>query len=171
MEYKKRNVSVRLSEPDIKKIKDISVRLGVKESELFRYSIKTMLAKLITLSDTSVRGADLIPTWLECGRDLMAHFDLDVGQLDKVFNRNAIGGTGCVESEDLDLIILSYFDENYAAKKLSELSEVSVNAVDVPASLRKYLFEKYVLLKDSIDTSSAMQREVPAFQLSSLIAK
>lgn len=148
MEKKKRNVSIRLSESDIKKIKDISTRLGIKESELFRFAIKNMLAKLITLSDTSVRGADLIPTWLECGRDLLTHFDIDAGRLDKIFNLETRDGRGRVDAEDLDLMILSYFNENYAVKKLSELCGVSVTAAEVPAALRKYLFEKYVLLKE-----------------------
>lgn len=148
MEKKKRNVSIRLSESDIKKIKDISLRLGIKESELFRFAIKNMLAKLITLSDMSVKGADLIPTWLECGRDLLTHFDIDMGRLDRIFNQDVRVGRSRVDAEDLDLMILSYFNENYAVKKLSELCGISVSAAEVPAALRKYLFEKYVLLKE-----------------------
>jgi hypothetical protein len=148
VEKKKRNVSIRLSESDIRKIKDISERLGVKESELFRFSIKNMLAKLITLSDSSMNGADLIPTWLECGRDLLVHFDIDVERLDDIFNLNASEGNAKVDEEDLDLMILSYFNENYAVKKLSELCGVSVTAADVTVTLRRYLYEKYVVLKE-----------------------
>lgn len=165
MENKKRNVSVRLSESDIKKIKDISNRLGVKESELFRYSIKNMLTKLITLSDVSVRGADLIPTWLECGRDLLAHFDIDVDRLDTIFNSGQEGAKRKVDEEDLDLMILSYFNENYAVKKLSEVTGMSISAAEVPAVLRKYLFEKYVLFKDDTEVPGINLRKLAGIDL------
>ncbi len=144
----KRNVSVRLSVSDIKKAKEIAQRLGVKESELIRYSIKNMLIKLMPLSDEKMSGADLIPTWLECGNDLLGHFDIDVDRLEEMFNQESASNEDRIDSLDLHLMILSNFNKNYAVKKLSEICGKQVGTNDANRVLQNYLYDKYVLGKN-----------------------
>lgn len=143
MEQIKRNISVRLSTSDKKKMKEISTRLCVKESELFRYAIKNMLTKLMPLSDEKLKGADLIPAWLECGGDLLNYFHMDVEQLDKIFNKNNC--EDCVDLDDLDLMILSSLNKKYVVKKLSEICQENIDPADVDKVLQKYLYNKYVV--------------------------
>jgi len=50
---RKQAVSLRLSAADIRKIKKLSKRLGVRDSDIFRYALKVMLAKLAPLCDGS----------------------------------------------------------------------------------------------------------------------
>lgn len=145
MEQRKRNISVRLSTSDIRKIKDISARLGVKESELFRFAVKNMLTKLMPLNDDDLKGADLIPTWLECGDDLLAYFDIDADQLDEIINNNAQQEETRVEFSDLDLMVLSSLNRNYVVKKLSDVCGMQVDPANVKDILRAYLHDKYVL--------------------------
>ncbi len=145
MEQTKRNISVRLSNSDIKKMKEISGRLRVKESELFRYAIKNMLTKLMPLNDEKLRGADLIPAWLECGEELLNYFHIDTEQLNKIFNQNISGDEQRVDMEDLDLMVLSSLNQKYVVKKLAEICGMPVDPVDVQKILRTYLYEKYVL--------------------------
>lgn len=156
MEQRKRNISVRLSASDIRKVKDISHRLGVKESELFRFAIKNMLTKLMPLSDESLKGADLIPTWVECGNDLLTYFDIDVDRLDEIFNESAEGSFEKIDEVDLDLMILSNLNQHYAVKKLSELCRTQIDPSDVIEVFREYLYKKYVLGKSEGDKDASV---------------
>lgn len=147
MEQRKRNISVRLSSSDIKKVKEISQRLGVKESELFRFSIKSMLTKLMPLSDHALAGADLIPTWLACGNDLLTYFDIDVDKLDEIFNATDKESQEKVDELDLDLMVLAHLNQHYAVKKLSDICGSQIEPANVNRMLHEYLYGKYVLGK------------------------
>ena len=46
MDAKKKNVSLRMSQSDIDKVKAVSDRLGVKETDVLRFAVKQMLQKL-----------------------------------------------------------------------------------------------------------------------------
>lgn len=148
MNKKKRNISVRLSESDICKIKDIAHRFGVKESELFRYAVKSMLTKLMPFNDGNLRGADLIPVWLECGEELLTYFHIDSDQLDTIFNDDLEESQREIESSDLDLMILSNLNEKFIVKRLSELCGTNLDHSEVRDVLKKYLYEKYILNTD-----------------------
>lgn len=145
MENVKRNISVRLSTSDKKKMKEISNRLGVKESEIFRYAVKDMLTKLMPLSDEKLTGSDLIPAWLECGRDLLNYFHIDIDQLNNIFNGNAEDDDKRIDLADLDLMVLSSLNQKYVVKKLSEICKSNVDPVDVNDVLKRYLYEKYIV--------------------------
>ncbi len=156
MEQSKKNISVRLTASDIKKIKEIAERIGVKYSDLFRFSVKSMLTRLMPLHDKELRGADLIPTLLECGEELMDYFDIDSEQLDRIVNEGVVDRSKRVDTEDLDLMVLSYLNQNYGVKKLSEVSNANIEAADVNEVLKHYLYEKYV-----IDRSGRAQGQRP----------
>jgi hypothetical protein len=107
MNSRKRAVSLRLSTVDLKKIKRVSERLHVRESEFIRFAIKQMLARLSPLSDPSVRGRDLMPLFLEPGSDLVRHFDLDVERLAAIVNEGAEGTPAEVSANDLHMLAMS----------------------------------------------------------------
>jgi len=143
---KKQNVSVRLSESDIKKIKGISERLGVKDSELFRYIIKNSLARLLPFQQGGMSGVDLIPALLDSGKDLTQHLDIDAERLDSIVNEGVNNKAKQVEKEDLDFVTLLGNDvcHDYLTCKLAESKGSKLTNKDVDASLKEYLYGKYL---------------------------
>ena len=86
---RKKAVSLRLHVADLKKIKKISERLGVRDSDVIRYAVKCLLVKLSPISDPAVRGRHLVPVFLEMGRDLTHGFDIDAARLHEILNEGA----------------------------------------------------------------------------------
>ncbi len=146
MDRKKRNVSIRLSESDIRKTKEVSNRLGVKDSELFRFAIKNTLRKLTPLNDGELQGADLIPAWLMWGEELSEYFDLNGEQLNEIFN-SGVSEDKCIDAADIDLMLLSRLSGSYVVKRLSEICGSQVEPAQANQVMRNYLYDKYVLGK------------------------
>lgn len=140
-----KNVSVRLSCSDIQRFKELSTRLGIRESDLLRFSIKHVLSKLVLLNDMNVRGADLIPIWLECGNLLMEHFDINAQKLNEIFNYNLSEHDQKIDLEDIELMAMSKLNPIYMVKKLSALCEKYIEPNEANAALQKYLYDKYIL--------------------------
>ncbi|MGH1471304.1 MAG: hypothetical protein ACRBCS_08930 [Cellvibrionaceae bacterium] len=152
MSIKKRNVSVRLSESDIKKMKGIADRFGVKESELFRYAVKSVLTKLMPFNDKNLRGADLVPAWLESGQDILTYFPMDAEQIENIFNFDINEKEKKIEQGDIDLIVLSNLNEKFVVKRLSEICDMNIGHSDVQRVLHKYIYDKYVI-NDNTDNN------------------
>jgi len=100
---RKQAVSIRMSRSDVRQIKRLADRLGVRDSDVVRFAIKTMLARLAPLPDPAVTGYGLVPVFMEAGAELMSHFDLDVDRLGGIINEGAEDG-GRVDAEDIQLI-------------------------------------------------------------------
>ena len=149
MDRKKRNVSIRLSESDIRKTKEVSNRLGVKDSELFRFAIKSTLRKLTPLNDAELQGADLIPAWLVWGEELLEYFDLNSEQLNEIFNNDAPHGK-TIDAADIDLMLLSRLSGSYVVKRLSEICGTQVEPSQANQVMKNYLYDKYVLGKECV---------------------
>jgi hypothetical protein len=140
---RKRAVSVRLGTADIRKIKKLAHCLGARDTDVIRYAIKAMLARLAPLHDGSARGRDLLPVFVETGADLLQHFDLDATRLEAIINDDAPRGLR-VDSEDVGLIAMSAVQQRYALLRLGALGREARDETRLPASLRSYLYEKYV---------------------------
>jgi hypothetical protein len=140
---RKRAVSVRLGTADIRKIKKLAQCLGARDTDVIRYAIKAMLARLAPLHDGSARGRDLLPVFVETGADLLQHFDLDATRLEAIINDAAPRGLR-VASEDVGLIAMSAVQQRYALLRLGALGREARDETRLPASLRSYLYEKYV---------------------------
>lgn len=105
-ENRKRAVSIRMSGSDVSKVKRLAQRLGVRDSDVIRYAVKTMLSRLAPLYDPHVRGRSLVPVFVESGSDLFMHFDLDAMRLDDIINDDADDDRR-VDHEDIQLIAMS----------------------------------------------------------------
>ncbi len=103
---RKKAVSLRLHVADLKKVKKISERLGVRDSDVIRYAVKCLLVKLSPISDPAVRGRHLVPVFLEMGRDLTHGFDIDAARLHEILNEGA-SPEECVGIEDLHMIAMA----------------------------------------------------------------
>lgn len=60
MDLKKQNISLRMNTSDLRKVKQIAQRLERREADVFRFAIKSTLAKLAPLSELQACGSDLL---------------------------------------------------------------------------------------------------------------
>ncbi|MEC9342011.1 MAG: hypothetical protein VX663_11060 [Pseudomonadota bacterium] len=141
---KKKIVSLRLDETDLTRVRDISRRLRSREADVFRFALRLGLARMAPLHDANVRGADLLPAFIDHGPDLAIHFNLDVERLQRLFNAGLEDDTVAVERGDLELIALSATPETYLFAKLHRALGKPVNRANTLELLREYLVGKYL---------------------------
>ncbi|HVW70344.1 MAG TPA: hypothetical protein VHB68_15310 [Steroidobacteraceae bacterium] len=131
---------------DVRKVKKVASRLGVRDSDVIRYAVKSMLAKLGPLYDPEAHGRNLVPVFVESGAELLRFFEIDATRLEAIIN----GGVDIerrVERDDIALLALTGTQEPYAALKLSELDRTERrerSPAQLSESLRQYLYAKYV---------------------------
>jgi len=145
---RKAAVSVRIGAADVNKLKAIAKRLGVRDSDVFRYAVKSSLEQLEPLVDPAVAGRHLLPLFVEAGPRLLRFFDLDAARLAEIVNSGVRDPETLVAPEDLTLLSMAGLQQSYALVKLSELLDRTTQIppekdglVDI---LREYLYEKYV---------------------------
>lgn len=138
-----RAYSVRLSASDLRKLKTISERLRVTESDLIRFALRKTLSKLAPLDDEHTRGASLLPVFVEFGDELTSYFDLDAARLEEIFAVEE--GTGKrVDREDIGLLLMSGLEDTRLYARLRELTDRNVEPNAVSEEFRNYLYEKYL---------------------------
>jgi hypothetical protein len=138
---------------DVRKVKRLANRLGVRDSDVIRYAVKTMLMRLDPLVDPTVSGRALLPVFVESGGELVRYFDLDASNLEAIINDGAEASRR-VEREDVSLLAMTSSQQPYVALKLSELQQS-----DRPGglgtgwieTLREYLYAKYLFKAESLE--------------------
>jgi hypothetical protein len=131
---------------DVRKVKKLASRLGVRDSDVIRFAVKSMLARLGPLYDPDAHGRNLVPVFVESGAELLRFFEIDASRLEVIIN----GGVEIdrrVDRDDIALLALTGTQEPYAALKLSELDRTERRertAAELSDSLRQYLYAKYV---------------------------
>ena len=146
IESRKQAVSIRMNRADVRKVKKLAQRLGVRDSDVIRFAVKCMLARLGPLYDPEVKGRNLVPVFVESGADLLRFFDLDAARLEAIINEE-VDPARRVDRDDIALLALTGAQEPYAALMLSELNRDERSggrAGELSDSLRQYLYEKYV---------------------------
>jgi hypothetical protein len=131
-----------MSGADVRKIKKLASRLGVHDSDVVRFAVKTMLARLEPLHDPEARGRSVLPVFVESGDELVRFFELDMPRLDTIINDGAEIARR-VDRDDVALIAMHATQPPFAAMKLSEMYAGEAAQVDASYSLRRYLYEKY----------------------------
>jgi len=146
VEGRKQAVSIRMNAADVRKVKRLANRLGVRDSDVIRFAVKSTLARLGPLYDPEVHGRNLVPVFVEWGSELLRFFDLDATRLDAIIN-DGIEASARVDRDDIALLALTGSQEPYAALKLCALDR-SEHRGQTPAeladSLRRYLYSKYL---------------------------
>ena len=146
VEARKQAVSIRMNGADVRKVKKLAARLGVRDSDVIRFAVKSMLAKLGPLYDSDVHGRNLVPVFVESGSELLRFFEIDAAKLETIIN-NGVEADRRVDRDDIALLALTSAQEPYAALKLSELEQNERprrGPAELLASLREYLYAKYV---------------------------
>jgi hypothetical protein len=147
MDSRKQAVSIRMNAADIRNVKKLAKRLGVRDSDIVRFAVKVMLGKLAPLYDPRITGRRLVPVFVESGTDIFRHFELDTVRLDTIINDGADAASR-VEQDDVHLIAMSGLQQSYAKLRLTSLGGAvrsKTTEEDEPAGhLRRYLYDKYV---------------------------
>jgi hypothetical protein len=146
VESRKQAVSIRMNGSDVRKVKKLAARLGVRDSDVIRFAVKSMLAKLGPLYDPEVHGRNLVPVFVESGAELLRFFELDAAKLEAIIN-GGVDAEHHVARDDIALLALTSVQEPYAALKLSELEQTERprrGPTELLESLRQYLYAKYV---------------------------
>jgi hypothetical protein len=177
---RKQAVSIRMSRSDVRHIKRLAERLGARDSDVIRFAIKIMLAKLTPLQDALVRGRGLVPVFLECGPELMRHFELDAARLSGIIN-DGVEEERRVEPDDIQLIAMSGIQRSYLQLRVPGLRRAQGVAASHAAhgddqngsvsgafyghggdegdsleqSLRRYLYDKYLYTGTAVVASGA----------------
>lgn len=158
-ECRKQAVSLRVSTADLRKVKKLAQRLGARDSDVIRFALKTMLARLAPLCDQSLNGRALLPVFIEAGSDLCHHFELDIARLEEIVN-GGVSKAQEVESDDLELIAMAGIEQTYAKLRLNKMTPALAN--ERPANmeealrgrLRGYLYSKYVDKEPASDVAT-----------------
>jgi hypothetical protein len=172
---RKQAVSIRMSRGDVRHIKQLAERLGVRDSDVVRYAIKSMLSKLAPLPDGSVCGRALLPVFVESGSELMRHFDLDASRMAEIINEGA-DASRRVDAGDVQLIAMTGTQAPYAKVRFAVIGrdqaveraphnggipsqnghshEAGYGSVDASVesarqSLRQYIYEKYLFAQSA----------------------
>lgn len=139
----KKNISVRLGVADLRRVKEIALRLDVKESEIFRYAVKALSTRLMPLLNRQLSGVPMLVALLESGEELLRYFEFDAQQLDRLINASAQEGQASVDVEDIELLVIAGINREYLATQLSERLKTHVDGQLSFDALRHYLFRKY----------------------------
>ena len=142
LDRRKQAMSIRLAESDVRNVKRIAQRLGVRESDVVRFAIKSMLNRISPLSDEAITGRNLLPVLVESGDELIRHFELDAYRLEGIINDRARDDAR-VDRDDIALLAMSGLREQYLVMRLNRNGS-PVDADASKHSLRVYLYDKYI---------------------------
>ncbi len=142
VDQRKQAVSIRLGESDIRNIKRIAQRLGVRDSDIIRFAIKSTLSRIAPLCDPAIRGRNLVPVLVESGDELIRYFELDTFRLESIINGQAEESRQ-VDRDDIALLAMSGLREEYLLMRLKD-GEADGDGAGASLSLRRYLYDKYV---------------------------
>ncbi len=143
MDNKKQCVSVRMKPSDLHKVERIAKRLGVRNSDVFRYAIKTTLTRLMPLNDPSYRGQRLLNLFVDLANELNRHFDFDADRLHAIINEGIEDATENVDRKDVELLALCGLEPGYLQARLQEVTGRQTDSEEVQKHLKEYLLDKY----------------------------
>jgi len=143
VDQRKQAVSIRLGDSDIRNVKRIAKRLGVRDSDIIRFALKSTLSRIAPLCDPTIRGRNLIPVLVESGDELMRYFDLDAFRLEAIIN-DQVDEKRQVDRDDIALLAMSGLREEYLLMRLDSGNGGAADSEVSARSLRRYLYDKYV---------------------------
>lgn len=142
MDHKKQCVSVRLKPKDVEKIDYIAKRLGVRNSDVIRYAIKSTLTQLINLQNPECRGYRLLPTFIQNANELNHHLDLDTDRLEEIFNEG-VPEEEKLSRSDIELVAMCGLPPHHLQLRIEELLGTSADLDELPFIVEEYLINKY----------------------------
>jgi hypothetical protein len=133
-------------------------RLDVRDSDIIRFAIKSMLNRISPLCDEAIRGRHLVPVLVESGDELIRYFELDSYRLEAIINSSAEDALR-VDRDDIALLAMSGLREQYLMMRMNA-NGTPQEAVSQARSLRNYLYDKYVYRNEEAALPEAAAAEV-----------
>jgi hypothetical protein len=143
VDQRKQAVSIRLGASDIRNIKRIAKRLGVRDSDIIRFAVKSTLNRIAPLCDQAIRGRNLVPVLVESGDELIRYFELDAFRLESIINEHADEARQ-VDRDDIALLAMGGLREEYLVMRMKDGQVMPGDSLEKTRSLRGYLYDKYV---------------------------
>ncbi|MGA7801836.1 MAG: hypothetical protein WCC36_13605 [Gammaproteobacteria bacterium] len=140
---KKKIVSLRLGVGDRRKVKTVADRLGVAESDVFRFAIKRVLDRLAPLHSEGATAEDLIRVFLEFGPELTDYFKVDAQRLEQVLSGHD-GVAERMEPRDIELLAMGGTIGSSGRARLDEALSGREPELDNGATMREYFYAKYI---------------------------
>jgi hypothetical protein len=138
---KKYIVSMRLNNKDRNGIQSVATRLFVRESELYRFAINTLLNRMRRLNDGDCTGSDLLPLFIEFREELNENLGLKKQQLFKIINTGNAHPDKFVGMADIELLVLSH--PLLRQRLLQTPDALAYKDNDINIWLENYLVSKY----------------------------
>jgi hypothetical protein len=157
LDHRKQAVSIRLGEGDLRNVKRIAKRLGVRDSDIIRFAIKSMLNRISPLCDNAITGKHLVPVLVESGDELIRYFELDTFRLESIINEQA-DALVRVDRDDIALLAMNGLREQYLMMRLNDSPGAPTDDAGHARSLRAYLYDKYVYRQDEARQAEAKTR-------------
>ncbi len=150
MEGRKQAISIRLNAADLRNLRKLARRMGVRNSDVVRLALKSCMARLEPLLQPEAKGRDLVPVFVEAGADLVRYLDLDATRIEAIINEGVADGNR-VERADVHLLAGSGAQHSYARLRpglaaLRSGPSLSPGEEDrlLNHSLERYFYDKYV---------------------------
>jgi hypothetical protein len=149
LDHRKQAVSIRLGESDLRNVKRLAQRLGVRDTDIIRFAIKSMLSRNSPLCDESIKGRNLVPVLIESGDELIRHFELDTYRLDHIINEG-VEEEARVHRDDIALLAMSGLRDQYLMLRMQDGNVSPLESLVQGNSLRAYLYDKYVYRSEEV---------------------
>jgi hypothetical protein len=141
MDSRKRALSIRFSDADLRKVKALAERLEIRDADLIRFALKSTLSRLAPLHDPAFGGRNLVQVLAESGPELVNHFEFDAARLERIVNAD-VEAEQRIETGDIQLLAMSGQRNPFADWHPDDCAG-EMHAGAAPATLRSYLFHKY----------------------------
>jgi len=140
MTDRKHIVSMRLTHDDRSAIQSIAKRLLVRESDIYRFAVNQLLARLERLLDSSCRGVELLPLFLELREELNYNLGFKKTQLYNIINNQELAPENQVPMADIELLILPH---HVVRNRLMKIHQTTEKNIDTNDWLHLYFEQKY----------------------------
>jgi hypothetical protein len=159
MANRKKAVSIRMSQSDIRDVKRLADRLQVRDSDVIRFAVKSALTRLAPLCEERLKGRALVPALLETSSELFRYFDLDLARLECIVNGDGSDAATRVDKEDLRMIAMQGMHRSFGSAPTpaspvtlngsgsvngNGSADIQINAMALEQAFRRYLYEKYI---------------------------
>ena len=140
----KRSVSIRINTSDYGRVKWLARQLRAKESDVFRFLLRSGLESVAPMYDSTRRTQAAIVSMLTTlGPELAQHFKLDPKRLQE-WAAELTAGTGLeIAAEDLELLQMLPVSADFVRMRLAALTGAAAQGEDVRQALASYLVKKY----------------------------
>lgn len=140
---RKKIVSLRLSIADRQKVKIVADRLGVAESDVFRFAIARALDRLAPLHDENATAEELLGIFLDFGPELTGYFNVDPQRLERLLTDHA-DISDKMEPGDVEMLALGNAAGAGVATPPDEALNNSASSSLGGETMRQYFYAKYI---------------------------